>query len=307
MMFDWLRSRVSPRWFRFLRAPVRFIHRVGHRVGLFGVDTFCVDFYGHAYQGRLHNSIDNHVYFYGAYEKHVLYFLRDMALQLGADITFIDIGANVGQHSLFMSRHVRQVCAFEPYPPVREQLEEKLHHNRVSNVTVFPVGLGDRDEKIGFFAPPEKNLGAGSFVTDYNQGEHYRDLPVFRGDDFLARERIPSASLIKIDVEGYEVEVLKGLRKTLHRDAPVVLFEFDRPSSKFAGLEDELRNLFPAGYTFFTFTAPRRADGKVSRAFRQRQRVTGDYALEPFDFQTREQQVLNIALPASVRLPGIDS
>ena len=60
-------------------------------------------------------GVDNDIFYYGAYEKHILYFLRDvMRTVYGNRGTFVDVGANTGQHSLFVSRFASEVHAFEP-------------------------------------------------------------------------------------------------------------------------------------------------------------------------------------------------
>ena len=80
---------------------------------------FTVDFFGMKYQGNSENVIDSHILHFGAYEKDILYFMRDAMLITGrTDSIFVDIGANTGQHSLFMSNYADVVHAFEPYQPV---------------------------------------------------------------------------------------------------------------------------------------------------------------------------------------------
>ena len=80
--------------------------------------------FGLNYKGNLSSFLDWSVFFYGAYEKEYLYFLRDLITDSTSTI-FIDVGANIGHHSLFMSQYCKEVHSFEPNPNVRERLTEK--------------------------------------------------------------------------------------------------------------------------------------------------------------------------------------
>lgn len=79
---------------------------------------FTADLNGVRYQGNTGNYIDKNIFYYGAYEKPVFFFLRDIMTSAYSDQgVFLDIGANTGQHSLFMSRHAKEIHAFEPWEP----------------------------------------------------------------------------------------------------------------------------------------------------------------------------------------------
>src|SRR5262245_55262987 len=123
--------------------------------------VFSVDFFGQVYKGDLSNFLDWSVYVYGAYAKHELLLLRDIAQALRADlprIAFYDVVANVGQHTLFMSKFADEVMSFEPYEPARARLLHKLEENGVQNVKVFPVGLGEQNGILSFHAPNDTNM-----------------------------------------------------------------------------------------------------------------------------------------------------
>jgi len=103
--------------------------------------SFLVDFYGYQYRGRSDNYIDAHILYCGAFEKPQLYFMRDVMQKKGAGGIFVDVGANTGQHSLFMSQYSKEVHAFEPYPPVLARFRDMVSLNRIQNIHVHPVGL----------------------------------------------------------------------------------------------------------------------------------------------------------------------
>jgi FkbM family methyltransferase len=219
---------------------------------------FTTDFYGMRYEGNVKNGIDREVLLLGAYEKPALYFMRDvMKLIYSNQGVFLDIGANVGQHSLFMSRHVKEVHAFEPYEPVLERFRRMKEINDVKNITIHPVGLGNENKKLPFYEPPETNLGSGSFLKEFgSENTSYKELKIVVGDDILKSINVISlVNLIKLDVEGYEKPVFEGLSRTLKANRPVVVFEMHIvPGSSFGFKnETEVRNVFPKDYEFLVF------------------------------------------------------
>lgn len=219
---------------------------------------FTTDFYGMRYEGNVKNGIDREVLFLGAYEKPVLYFMRDvMKLIYSNQGVFLDIGANVGQHSLFMSRYVKEVHAFEPYELVLERFRRMKEINGVKNITIHPIGLGNENKKLLFYEPPETNLGQGSFLKDFSsQNTSSKELEIVVGDEILERINIiSSVNVIKLDVEGYEKPVLQGLIRTLTTSRSLVVFEIHITSSNSFGFknEAELRNIFPKDYEFLMF------------------------------------------------------
>ncbi len=186
---------------------------------------FECEFAGLRYRGDLSSYIDWTIYFYGAYEPGVLAFLRDCAAATGPGSVFTDIGANTGQHALFMAPRVERVHAFEPWPEALGWLKRNISLNELGNVTVYPFGLGDANGEAPFHSPTSANLGTGSFRADVNTNRPAGVLPVRRGDDVFTASGLDRMDIVKIDVEGLELKVLAGLRETLARLRPVIVLE----------------------------------------------------------------------------------
>jgi len=92
---------------------------------------FETDFFGLPYSGYMDNFIDWTVFYYGAFSVNELQLLAALAAGLrarGKPVNFYDVGANVGHHSLFMSRHAEHIFAFEPFAKVRSEMERKFNH-----------------------------------------------------------------------------------------------------------------------------------------------------------------------------------
>ena len=244
------------------------------------------DFFGLLYKGNAANYIDRIVFLCGAYEKFMLYFMRDMVSAFSLeDCVFLDVGANVGNHTLYMSRIVKQVHAFEPYNAVLNKLREKIRINNIKNVSIHPFGLSNNITEIPFYLPQGGNLGTGSFSPDFkNGGDLYKPLPVITGDIFIHENGITDIGIIKIDVEGHERQVLEGLAETISRQRPVVVFEMSPETVQGFRSEHEFSETFPDEYTFLRFT---KAD-----------RDNGAYRLGKYVFATNYRNQDVIAVPA---------
>jgi len=149
---------------------------------------FKADFFGLSYEGNLSNSIEANILFYGAFEKPLLFFLRDTWTNLEAGCSseneeqkaraFVDIGANIGQHSLYMSLWATHIYAFEPFSAVSAKLKHHITLNNISNIQLEEVALSDSAESLDFFAPTGRNQGIGSFDASTTSKRRYS--PVWR-------------------------------------------------------------------------------------------------------------------------------
>jgi FkbM family methyltransferase len=274
------------------------LYRKLRRRGVTPRDEFEIDFFGLRYSGNIVNEIDANVYFYGAFEKPMLYFLRDfLALRPGA---FVDVGANVGNHSLFMSLHATVVHCFEPFPPVLERLTNQVQINRLDNVYIHGVALGEKPGKVPFYPPPDKSLGGGSFVETIAEKHGKRpgiDLEVARGDDYFTANGIKDFSAIKVDVEGFEIPVLVGLKQTLARVRPLVIVEVTHSASEDVRVTTDIGKFLPNDYTLLRF------ENRGDRWFRQQShsaKNSGHYRLYSLAKKVRTKRVNVVACPLEI-------
>lgn len=263
---------------------------------------FTRDFFGIRYQGNLNNNIDFNIYFYGAFEKPLLYFLRDAHAALGRnDSVFVDVGANIGQHSLFMSRHAGHVHSFEPFDKVRARLQSQINNNQLANIRVHPLGLSNENARLPFFAPTGSNEGIGSFdaSTTSKGNVSIGELELVRGDDYFPQAGIVRVDMMKMDVEGFEKFALQGLRATLIRTRPLLVCEITYGKDLSFSSMEELRAHLPPDYHLFTFDK-RKQDGSKARRRDARSRHTGEYRLIPFTALLASGQDDVIACPAEL-------
>jgi FkbM family methyltransferase len=185
---------------------------------------FSVPFYGQIYTGNLNNFIDRVVYIFGAHERQIMEYTGSL---LTKDSVVLDIGANVGHHSLFYSSFVKEVHAFEPYPEFFTQFNALMAENHISNVTLHPFGLGDKTEEAPYYAPNGDNHGSGSFVEGHTgTGNAIGTMKIVNGDDAIRQLSLTRIDFIKIDVEQYEETVLKGLQETFAKFKPIIVMEY---------------------------------------------------------------------------------
>jgi len=250
------------------------------------------DFYGLRYQGNLNNNIEFNIYYYDAFEKPLLYFLRDTMTQLNQAQTltepqtqsiFFDVGANIGQHSLFMSNFAKQVHSFEPFDAVSSKLLHHIQLNSIQNIELHSLGLSNKTEQLDFFAPTGRNQGIGSFdANTVSKGNtKLGKLDLVRGDEYLQSKQLQNLDLLKIDVEGFEKHVLDGLQQTLQLARPIMVVEISYGSELgFSSLE-ELSSMLPENYSLYSFDT-RKADGSKARRRGAKAKRSGKYSLIPF-------------------------
>lgn len=176
---------------------------------------------------------------------------RGEMLLLGAlvrpDSVVFDVGANVGVMSLYAARRAvaGEVHAFEPSPPHIERLKRNISMNGFRNILINPVGLSSAPGRRTLFLPAAedgiRNTGGASFFAFAGEAEadcieRQDGIETVRLDDYVAERKLGRLDVMKIDVEGAELEVLKGGPDALARFRPVVLMEVGEDTLTRAGL-----------------------------------------------------------------------
>lgn len=141
----------------------------------------------------------------------------------------LDVGANVGNYAARLSELVEgagRVLAFEPVPETFELLAANVGRFPIGNVTLFNVAASDRFGVRGMRMPSLDTGGSNPYMahlTDDGTGISVLCLPV---DSLDIQQPI---RLIKIDVEGHELAAVRGMRRLLERDRPVLIIEGKSP------------------------------------------------------------------------------
>lgn len=186
--------------------------------------SFNVNFYGYKYIGNLNNFIDRSVFYFGAHEREHLEFSKPFV----AEGTVIDCGANTGNHSLFYSAFAPKVLSIEASQVKAKELQERISLNQISNIILFNCGVGSCDNIfMPFYESQSDNSGVSSFVEGFSALNSFSDKVLIRTLDSIIDElQIGKVGFVKIDVEGFDYEVLKGAKKLIQRDLPIIQIEF---------------------------------------------------------------------------------
>ena len=173
--------------------------------------------YGVRFQCRLPDMIQTYLYVFGIWEPDITDFI---ARRLRSGDTFVDVGANIGYHTLLAATHLAgegRVVAIESSPRIYQLLLEALADNgSPSSVRTVNRAAGDVVGMLSLYRGPEKNIGLSTTVASRglpSEGE----IPVAPLADLLQTVEMESARIIKIDVEGAEVAVLRGMESLLER------------------------------------------------------------------------------------------
>lgn len=166
--------------------------------------------------------------------------------------TFIDVGANIGFYTTRYARQFKRVLAIEANPITFDVLRSNVALLQSPNVSTICVGASDKQDYLPMKIPDDGVMGWSSFENIDESADRTVMVPV-KTIDQIAAESAPTAavSLMKIDVEGHEANVLRGSMGVLRRDRPMILYE---QLNREAGSEcaDVLDS---AGYkTFLAFT-----------------------------------------------------
>lgn len=196
-------------------------------------------------------------------KEHGVFMESDLALMrafFSPDDEIIDVGANIGGFAIPFSKFARKVHAFEPIPETADQLDYNLAQNGVTNVVVHRVGLSDAKGVLY----PHRAADAGSTslgATQENQNEE--TVPVTTLDECFGSTNI---SFIKIDVEGMEVQVLRGGTNLIARSRPAIFFEIQKGNMDAYGVSfATFAKLFPDYAFYFNLHLPQDGAYRLGR------------------------------------------
>lgn len=136
--------------------------------------------------------------------------------------TCLDIGANIGNHSLFFADYFQNVLAFEPHPRTFRLLD--LNAELADNIEPHQIGLSDKADHVTA-APIPGNIGMTSIGRADEGTQGTIEFDVIRLDDVAAVQTAQAIDFIKIDVEGHELPALRGAEDTLRKHQPVIAME----------------------------------------------------------------------------------
>jgi FkbM family methyltransferase len=186
--------------------------------------------------------------------------LMSLAIEPG-DIVF-DIGANVGwitERAAWLVGKNGRVHSFEPSPTTCKNLRRRLTCMGLSNVIVNEFALGGGPGIVTLYEYAENYGGSSSLRTGAAPGQHLvaeTSVAMKTLDDYVEQNSIPNVRLVKMDIQGSEIDVLHGARRFLTApNRPVLYIEVERVASEAFGygVNDLLNSIMDMGYTLYAW------------------------------------------------------
>ena len=209
------------------------------------------------------DGIDESIYYTGTYEKGTLWVLKQI---LSEGNIFVDVGANIGLMSILASSLVKKsgkVVAFEPNPVTMEILKENIALNNLSNIEISEYAIGSSDKTSRLYQRKDQNRGCASLIETEFEADIY-DIQVIPLSSYFNQH--DTIDLIKIDIEGFELEALIGAREFLLGNSPPKLIlecsemRKNTSHSGFGGLYE-----FLTGLNQYRLFKSKGGKGRVSR------------------------------------------
>ncbi|QHC26307.1 FkbM family methyltransferase [Streptomyces sp. GS7] len=164
--------------------------------------------------------IQRYIYLFGLWEPHLTHWLRR---RLRPGDTFVDVGANIGYFSLLAAQLVGErggVVSIEATPAFHRRLRRHAELNGLTRIRALNAAVSDAPRTLTFILASNHNMGAASIVPYEGPAEATFDVEAYPLPDLLAPEEVAAARVIKIDVEGAEGAVVRGLKPLLPRLRP---------------------------------------------------------------------------------------
>ncbi|WP_339640645.1 FkbM family methyltransferase [uncultured Porticoccus sp.] len=169
------------------------------------------------------SDLNTAIIYFNAVPDYIYEFYKKYLLD---DCLFLDVGANVGIHTLIALAANKRVFvhSFEPSPQIFSRLEKNIKKNTADRVELHQLAASNSNGFVFFQdCSEEVNIGI-SHISSEKTGLKVQSVTI----DSLLNEVEKRICLVKIDVEGYEPGVLEGARNRLLRDKPVITLEFNR-------------------------------------------------------------------------------
>lgn len=207
--------------------------------------------------GNNRDFIQSWVYFFGITEPNLARWL-ERALRPGD--TFIDVGAHVGYHTLLASQLVGntgRVVAIEASPSTFFALQKNLALNQIQNVRAINIAASDHKGSVNIYRGPDHDLGSSTIYAEVQKkgSSLEAEVPMAPLVEILTPDELKQARIIKIDVEGAEEAVLRGLAPAINqcrKDLEVVLEVIPEYLSELnKKAEDVFRTLTESGFNSY--------------------------------------------------------
>lgn len=191
---------------------------------------------------ELDEHIGSYIFWRGAYSRDILKVLEPI---LSEEMTFVDVGANQGEFTLFAAKRLRKgrVIAFEPTSYMYEKLVNNIALNGFKNIELVNQALSDKPGQLPIYMPKGKfsdgtsHFGLSSLYKSPAGSDCMEIINVTTLDEYVKRTQLSHIDVMKIDIEGSELFMLRGAARTLKAFKPVLIVEIGRGPCLAAGYD----------------------------------------------------------------------
>ena len=213
--------------------------------------------YNHTLYINPEDEIGREIIRKGIYDRSCLEVLKSILDKIEAPVIF-DIGANIGNHAISISTDCKRIYAFEPDAGIMSILMKNIHANRINNIVANEMGLSDSTRHSDFYVNMDGNIGASTLDPDARGRKFKRTrVSLTTGDSYVKDNAIDRIDLLKIDVEGHEIQVLSGFEKTLDKYKPIILMEWSAAKTISESKNSRLFENISQNYKAFVATSSR--------------------------------------------------
>ena len=206
----------------------------------------------------LEERMQSQIFWYGYCNRDICAVLRRL---LKPGMTVVDAGANIGEVTLVAAKAVGpqgQVFSFEPIQRIADHLEQHIQLNRLEQVRLVRCALADKADRKPIFKAAARfydgsiHDGLGTLYSTAERSVASEEVSLNTLDAFVREADVKRIDLVKIDVEGAELAVLRGAVAALARFKPYLIIEVQEDTARAAGYRaaDILNFLRPMGYAF---------------------------------------------------------
>ena len=158
-------------------------------------------------------------------------FLEEIRRNLIGESVIIDIGANIGNHSIYFSKMNinNTIYGFEPLAETYNMLKRNIELNHLSNVNIYNIALGD---KVGYGEIELNGYKTHNLGLTKVKYSNKKDIRFDTLDNFVTKNHITGINLVKIDVEGFEAYVLEGMKDVIKKFNPYIWIEILKENEK---------------------------------------------------------------------------
>lgn len=225
----------------FQEGLLNFYKRKTNKTFLDNRTLFTINYNGRKtkiYLNKKFGYVDQYIFEHGIYEKDIIDKIRK---NLSPEKVMLDIGSNIGQHSLLMAPYCKKIFAFEPIPAIYEEFQNSIKANKYDNIVLQNTAIGGKKEVKAIYVS-NRNAGSSTFVENIHTESVNVQIDVLKNV-------LPSDlkfDVVKVDVEGFEAVVILENKDIFLENRPVFFLEFSPSSITAQGSHrpDDLINFF---------------------------------------------------------------